>query len=73
LASACGIDRLRFGGGPASLRRRSSVFSSIQNTLPSPDGAFTPMVAAHQFDQALGHHQADAGAFLDVGLLVRDG
>ena len=34
-----------------------------------PDGAFHADDAAHQFDQPLAHHQADAGAFLGVRLL----
>ena len=33
------------------------------------DGAVHADGAAHQFDQPLGHHQADAGAFLRAGFL----
>ena len=35
-----------------------------------PDGAFHADGAAHQFDQPLGHHQADARAFLGAGFLA---
>ena len=38
--------------------------SSIQNTLPTPTVLSDADGAAHQLDQPLGHHQADAGAFL---------
>ena len=34
-----------------------------------PDGAFHADHAPHQLDQSLGHHQADARAFLAAGLL----
>ena len=34
-----------------------------------PDGAVHADCAPHQFDQALGHHEADARAFLAPGLL----
>src|SRR5450830_1486086 len=34
-----------------------------------PDGAFHADYAPHQFDQSLGHHEADACAFLAARLL----
>ena len=51
------------------LRLGRSAFSSIQNTLPLPTCAFHADDAAHQFDQPLAHHEADARAFLAVRLL----
>ena len=44
--------------------------SSNQNTLPTPTVLSTPIDAAHQFDQPLAHHQADAGALLGAVLLA---
>ena len=52
---------------------RSSGSNSIQNTLPSPTVLSTPMAPPISSTSRLRHHQADAGAFLGAGLLVRDG